>query len=164
MPSVGKKTFVPEHPDFLSRRKMHVLVPSPFPCHKPLLRPNAPFFISASRGWSYAEALATPRAPFWKPVWKPFLKRRGTSLRCRMRPVPTVFLRLAFSLQLSAQPNANGLANIPLEQMIRRTMISSRGVDQTRGGRSDGRTLPDARRRVAACCAGVLLDMHRPAT
>lgn len=35
------------------------------------------------------------------PVWKPFLKRRETSARYRMRPVPVVFLRLAFSLQLS---------------------------------------------------------------
>lgn len=34
------------------------------------------------------------------PIWKPFLKRREMVERDRMRPVPVVFLRLAFSDQL----------------------------------------------------------------
>lgn len=42
-----------------------------------------------------------PRAPLGVPVWKPFLNLRATVLRYLMRPVPTVFLRLAFSDQLS---------------------------------------------------------------
>lgn len=46
--------------------------------------------------------ILTLRAFLGSPVWKPFLKRRGMSLRVRMRPVPTVFLRLPFSLQLTA--------------------------------------------------------------
>lgn len=45
--------------------------------------------------------LAGPRAPLGVPVWKPFLKRREMVDRDRMRPVPVVFLRLAFSDQLS---------------------------------------------------------------
>jgi hypothetical protein len=32
-----------------------------------------------------------------------FLNQRGKSRRCHMRPVPVVFLRIAFTLQLSAQ-------------------------------------------------------------
>jgi hypothetical protein len=39
----------------------------------------------------------------WVPSRKPFLKRRLTSDKWRMRPVPVVFLRVAFSLQLSVQ-------------------------------------------------------------
>jgi hypothetical protein len=46
-------------------------------------------------------AVDAPRAPAGTPVRKPLLKRRGTFLRCRMRPVPVVFLRLAFSPQLT---------------------------------------------------------------
>ena len=38
------------------------------------------------------------------PSRKPFLKRRGMSLRWRMRPVPVVFLRIAFWPHWSAQP------------------------------------------------------------
>lgn len=45
---------------------------------------------------------AGPRAPLGVPCRKPFLNLRGTSLRDRMRPVPVVFLRFAFSPQLSA--------------------------------------------------------------
>jgi hypothetical protein len=37
------------------------------------------------------------------PSLKLFLNRRGKSRRCHMRPVPVVFLRMAFTLQLSAQ-------------------------------------------------------------
>jgi len=49
---------------------------------------------------TYALA-GTPRAPLGAPVWKPLLNLREMPLRLRMRPVPVVFLRLAFSLQLS---------------------------------------------------------------
>jgi len=37
------------------------------------------------------------------PSLKPFLKRRYTVVMWRMRPVPVVFLRIAFWLQLSAK-------------------------------------------------------------
>lgn len=48
--------------------------------------------------------LSAPRAPLGVPVRKPFLNLRETSDRERMRPVPVVFLRLAFSDQLSVEP------------------------------------------------------------
>lgn len=54
--------------------------------------PSVPFVIYA---------LVGPREPAGAPIWKPFLKRRETWDRDRMRPVPVVFLRLAFSDQLS---------------------------------------------------------------
>lgn len=46
--------------------------------------------------------VAGPLAFLGTPDWKPFLNLRVTVLRYRMRPVPVVFLRLAFSDQLSA--------------------------------------------------------------
>lgn len=49
----------------------------------------------------YAEAVCGPRAPFGAPERKPLENLRETSLRDRMRPEPVVFLRLAFSPQLS---------------------------------------------------------------
>lgn len=48
-------------------------------------------------------ALLMPRAFLGWPTWKPFLNFRETSLRYRMRPEPVVFLRLAFSPQLSVE-------------------------------------------------------------
>ena len=44
-----------------------------------------------------------PRELAGAPVWNPFLKRRETSLRYLMRPVPVVFLRFAFSPQLTVE-------------------------------------------------------------
>lgn len=49
------------------------------------------------------DLLAGPRAPFGTPVWNPFLNLLGTSFMWRIRPVPVVFLLLAFSPQLSVQ-------------------------------------------------------------
>lgn len=43
-----------------------------------------------------------PRAPLGAPCWKPLLNFLLTVLRYLMRPVPVVFLLLAFSDQLSA--------------------------------------------------------------
>jgi hypothetical protein len=43
-----------------------------------------------------------PFAPFGAPDWNPFLAFRGTVFKYRHRPVPVVFLRFAFSLQLTA--------------------------------------------------------------
>lgn len=51
----------------------------------------------------YAEAVLVPRAPFGWPCWKPLENLRETSLSERMRPLPVVFLRLAFSPQLSVE-------------------------------------------------------------
>lgn len=61
----------------------HLLRRNPFPCDP-----------------SYDEPIALmPRAPLGTPVRKPFLDLRATCWRVRMRPVPVVFLRLAFSPQ-----------------------------------------------------------------
>ena len=53
------------------------------------------------------EAGATPPFRFWDLAWvpsrNPFLKRRCSSLRWRIRPVPVVFLRLALMLQLTRE-------------------------------------------------------------
>jgi hypothetical protein len=51
---------------------------------------------------AHVDAAAGPLAPFGTPVLNPFFERRGMCLRCRIRPVPVTFLRLAFSPQLSA--------------------------------------------------------------
>lgn len=51
----------------------------------------------------YEEVAVGPRAPFGAPLWKPFLNLREMSLSERVRPEPVVFLRLAFSPQLSAE-------------------------------------------------------------
>lgn len=50
------------------------------------------------------EAVTGPRVPLGNPVWKPFLNFLATVLRYRIRPVPVVFLRFAFSDQLSRVP------------------------------------------------------------
>ena len=49
----------------------------------------------------YVLELVGPLAPLGVPCWKPFLNFLETSLRVLMRPVPVVFLLLAFSPQLS---------------------------------------------------------------
>lgn len=46
-------------------------------------------------------SLDGPLAPFGLPVWNPFFALRETEDSDRMRPVPVVFLRFAFSPQLS---------------------------------------------------------------
>ncbi len=69
-----------------------------------------------------------------------------------MRPVPVVFLRLAFSLQLSASPESVSFF------AFNRTGAS---VGAGNGGRR--RTLPRLGSRVSARGACVLLDMHRAA-
>ena len=60
-----------------------------------MLLPGAPQIPS--------QGLFGPRESLGAPVRKPFLNLRETPLRVRMRPVPVVFLRLAFSLQLSVE-------------------------------------------------------------
>lgn len=59
--------------------------------------------VRLARVW-LVYGLEAPRAPLGVPIWKPFLKRREMVERDRMRPVPVVFLRLAFSDQLSVCP------------------------------------------------------------
>lgn len=49
----------------------------------------------------YADDEVGPRAPFGVPVLNPLLNLRETSLSDRILPLPVVFLRLAFSPQLS---------------------------------------------------------------
>lgn len=50
---------------------------------------------------AYERSLIGPLAPFGVPIWKPFFALRAIVLSFRIRPVPVVFLRFAFSLQLS---------------------------------------------------------------
>lgn len=59
-------------------------------------------------------ALLMPRAFLGWPVWKPFLNLRETSFRYRMRPEPVVFLRLAFSPQLTVRDNVSTSATSSL--------------------------------------------------
>lgn len=63
----------------------------------------APLLLRSSRlhGRFVYEETVGPLAPLGVPVWNPLLNLRLTVLRYRMRPVPVVFLRLAFSPQLS---------------------------------------------------------------
>ncbi len=84
---------------------------------------------------SHDDFSPAPRAPLGVPVWKPFLNRRGTSFSDRMRPVPVVFLRFAFSPQLSDDVSW-------LQGRVRR------------------RTLPDLGCGIAARRAGVLLNVE----
>lgn len=63
--------------------------------------PNSALAYQTAPRQSHDEVDA-PRAPLGVPVWKPFLNLRGTSFNDRIRPVPVVFLLLAFSDQLSA--------------------------------------------------------------
>jgi hypothetical protein len=76
-------------------------------CRKETLAPRfAESFCKrthSSNIYDDAGALLGPRAPLGAPVRKPFLARRPIVLRKRHRPEPVVFLRLAFSLQLSAR-------------------------------------------------------------
>ena len=61
------------------------------------------FDSSPRRSNHEGAAAAGPRAPFGLPVRNPFLNLRATIFKCRIRPVPVVFLRLAFSLHSSVQ-------------------------------------------------------------
>ena len=64
----------------------------------------APLLLRCSRShgrFVYEELTVGPLAPLGAPVWNPMLNLRLTVLRYRMRPVPVVFLRLAFSPQLT---------------------------------------------------------------
>ena len=49
----------------------------------------------------YEDEVEGPRAPFGAPDWKPFLNLRATCLSVLILPLPVVFLRFAFSPQLS---------------------------------------------------------------
>lgn len=123
---------------------------------RPRLRPSL-----CCRGIVYDRV--GPLAPLGVPVWKPFLKRRATPPRCRMRPVPSVLLRLAFSLQLSipshsCQYTCSGFIRSQLT--IRGRSISARARRQAG---ACGRTLPHRSSRVAARGTGVLLDVERAA-
>jgi hypothetical protein len=86
-----------------------------------------------------------PLAPAGVPTRNPLENLRETVLRYRMRPVPVVFLRLAFSPQLTARsvsawPSVAG------------------------GGRALEHTLPGLSSRVAAGSASVLLDVEGATT
>lgn len=98
----------------------------------------------------YEEAAVGPRAPFGAPFWKPFLNLRGTSLSDRMRPEPVVFLRLAFSPQLSVRELL----------VIVRAHVESRSRSLSSWLAVGSRTLSNAGAWVSAVGTGVLLDVH----
>ena len=58
-------------------------------------------FIRSSSPSLQLSLLAGPLEPFGLPSWNPFFALRETDESDRMRPVPVVFLRFAFSPQLS---------------------------------------------------------------
>jgi hypothetical protein len=66
---------------------------------RPFRNPQIP--KTPSNHCTIAVAEEAPRAALGLPSRKPFLNLRPTVLRYLMRPVPVVFLRLAFSDQLS---------------------------------------------------------------
>ena len=74
-----------------------------------------------------------PRKPLYKiiviPSLKPVLKRRGTWRRYLIRPVPVVFLLIAFKLQLSTTPN-NQSNTQAISQVL---TMNSRRNDQEAG-------------------------------
>lgn len=64
--------------------------------------PHLPSSTPQSLAHDFAfSTFAGPLLPLGTPIRKPFLNLRGTSFKLRMRPVPVVFLRLAFMPQLS---------------------------------------------------------------
>lgn len=97
-----------------------------------------------------------PRAPFGAPDWKPFLNLRGTSLSERVRPEPVVFLRLAFSPQLSAT-----CVSICATGGMRWYRVAS--ADEVSCPLAHGcpHTLSNAGAWVSAVGASVLLHVHR---
>jgi hypothetical protein len=126
-----------------------------------------------------------PLAPLGVPVRKPLLNLRETSFNERMRPVPVVFLLLAFSPQLSVvlhvrcvfsyvkggcvvvvrERCVDGLLNVGWlfvghNGCVRGVLIGGRGI----GIGSEERTLSDASAGVAAVGASVLLDVERART
>lgn len=77
----------------------HTPVP-PKTCHQQLRRGGQP-----------AQPASSPATlPRPSPSRKPLRKRRCTTLRWRMRPVPVVLRPMAFTLQLSAERRAGGAA------------------------------------------------------
>lgn len=124
-----------------------------------------------------------PRAPLGVPVRNPLLNLRLTSFNERMRPVPVVFLLLAFSPQLTVSLHVR-IGVLGMEEVCRFEVCGGWGVDMCRrdvdscfvvglqgigGGVVIGgevcigseRTLSDASAGVAAVGAGVLLDVER---
>ena len=124
-----------------------------------------------------------PRAPLGVPVRNPLLNLRLTSFNERMRPVPVVFLLLAFSPQLTVSLHVR-IGVLGMEEVCRFEVCGEWGVDMCRrdvdscfvvglqgnvGGIVIGgevcigseRTLSDASAGVAAVGASVLLDVER---
>lgn len=126
---------------------------------------RSPFRCRSARWAGPAYGLEAPRAPLGVPIWKPFLKRREMVDRDRMRPVPVVFLRLAFSDQLSVCPACQRPVLVrvpvrrpPIDVVVDRLMAGS--VSSDWGGLVRSRTLPGLSSGVSARSAGVLLDVH----
>jgi hypothetical protein len=65
-------------------------------------------FLSAKKCFQLAAGATACLGFGWVASLKPFLKRLLTFFKCRVRPVPVVCLRLAFSLQLNLRILAAG--------------------------------------------------------
>lgn len=100
------------------------------------------------------------RAPFGAPVWKPFLNRREMVPRYRMRPVPVVFLRLAFSDQLTVFRVTLVSHLLPLSFSLTSPLPNRRSNHRDR----EMRTLANLGGRVSARGAGLGLVVERTAT
>jgi hypothetical protein len=62
------------------------------------------------------------------PSLKLFFNRRGKSRRCHMRPVPVVFLWMAFTLQLSAQRPKKKRENLSVNHYIQKVLHNTINV------------------------------------
>lgn len=114
------------------------------------------------------------------PSLKPFLKRRGKSFRYLIRPVPVVFLLIAFTLQLSARATLQSIFRIsgsrlhetPLHTFLESslllymTLLKIARKHQCKGLQSLSRrlTFPNPCRRISTHRALALLDVERTTT
>ena len=64
-----------------------------------------PIAISFNNQRIYEDEVCGPRAPFGAPDWNLLPANLGRCLTYLQRPVPVVFLRLAFSLQFPVAIN-----------------------------------------------------------
>ena len=113
----------------------------------------------------------TPLAPFGVPIWNPFLNFLGMSFIVRIRPVPVVFLRLAFSPQLSVH---TALWSASISKMHWQ-LIKREGKDSAKARRRSNawlasnwrtatHTLPNLSSRIPARRTCVFLDVEGSST
>lgn len=74
-----------------------------------------------------------PFDPLGTPVWNPFLNFRGISFMVRIRPVPVVFLLLAFMPQLSVIVSQSSIMSYILAACVPRTDVVRFGIGYLKG-------------------------------